>query len=194
MEPVVLRTERLELSIPSEADIDPMFEACQDRAIQRYTTVPSPYLREHAESFVAQIPKDWEAGNNLTWGIHEGGHLVGTIGLYRIDGRGAGEIGYWIAPWARRRGVLSEAADAVITWGFAADGCGLARIEWRAVVGNAGSARAARALGFRYEGMLRQALWNANAPRDDGWVAGLLAGDDRTPQPWPVLDTVDEAV
>ena len=72
----------------------------------------------------------------------------------------------------------------MIDWGFAERG--LARLTWRAVVGNAASARAARALGFRYEGLMRQALTSPRG-RDDGWVAGLLATDDRSPVAWPVL-------
>lgn len=72
----------------------------------------------------------------------------------------------------------------MIDWGFAERG--LARIDWRAVAGNIPSARAARALGFRYEGLQRQALTSPRG-RDDGWVAGLLATDDRTPVDWPVL-------
>ncbi|MFY9714862.1 MAG: GNAT family protein [Microbacterium sp.] len=63
---------------------------------------------------------------------------------------------------------------------------GLARIRWQAVVGNVPSARAARTLGFRYEGLQRQALTSPRG-RDDGWMAGLLATDDRTPVEWPAL-------
>ena len=48
------------------------------------------------------------------------------------------------------------------------------------------SARAARALGFRYEGLQRQALTSPRG-RDDGWMAALLPDDDRTPVDWPVL-------
>ena len=48
VQPVVLRTERLTLSVPTEADVDAIFEACQDAEIRRYTTVPSPYERQHA--------------------------------------------------------------------------------------------------------------------------------------------------
>ena len=187
MEPVTLRTERLELSLPTDADVDAIFEACQDPGIQRYTPVPFPYDRSHAEGFVAQVPKDWEAGKNLTWAIYENGALVGTIGLYRVDGMGNGEIGFWMAPWARGGGRLAEASTAVIDWGFAGDGLALTRIEWRAVVGNVASAKAARALGFRYEGLLRRALANAKY-RDDGWIAALLKTDDRMPRPWPVLE------
>ena len=108
------------------------------------------------------------------------------VGLHGITLGGAGELGYWMAARSRRRGLLTEAARAVIDWGFSADGAALERIEWRAVVGNLGSARAARTLGFRYEGVLRRALSNSFG-RDDGWVAGLLHSDDRMPQPWPVL-------
>ena len=186
MEPVVLRTPRLELSLPREDDVDLIHAACQDADIQRYTPVPVPYEREHAAAFVERIPRDWEAGQHLTWIIRESGRLVGTIGFYRVDGRGAGEIGYWMAPWSRGGGRLREAADAVIDWGFSSDGLGLVRIEWRAVVGNVASAKLARTLGFRYEGLLRKALTGAHG-RDDGWIAGLLASDDRRPQRWAVL-------
>ena len=82
MEPVTLRTSRLELTLPRDSDADAIFEACQDPGIQRYTPVPVPYEREHAEAFIAQVPKDWEAGRNLTWAIREDDELVGTIGLH----------------------------------------------------------------------------------------------------------------
>ncbi len=186
MQPVVLRTPRLELALPREQDVDAIFAACQDAGIQRYTPVPFPYERRHAEEFVQRVPKDWEAGRHLTWGIREQDRLIGTIGLYRMEGDGNGEIGFWMAPDSRGGGRLREAANAVIDWGFTADGAGLTRIEWRAVVGNIASARVASALGFRYEGLLRQALANAKY-RDDGWIAALLTGDERMPQPWPVL-------
>ena len=34
-------------------DAEWIFEACQDAAIQRWTRVPRPYLRSHADEFVA---------------------------------------------------------------------------------------------------------------------------------------------
>ncbi|KAA9111288.1 GNAT family N-acetyltransferase [Microbacterium rhizomatis] len=186
MDPVTLRTARLELSIPTEADVDAIFEACQDPGIQRYTTVPSPYERRHAEEFIPRVAKNWAMDLEQTWAVREGAVLAGMVGLYRL-GTGSAELGYWMSPGSRGRGLLTEAARAVIDWAFADDGLGLERIEWRAVVGNTASARAGRALGFRYEGLLRQALLSPTA-RHDGWIAGLLPGDDRTPQPWPVLE------
>jgi len=187
MEPVILRTERLELSIPTEADIDAITAACQDPEVPRWTTVPSPYTRRNAVDFVAQVARWWDEGEETVWAIRRDGELAGMIGLHRITSHphgGDAEIGFWATSAHRGRGVVAEAGRAVIEFAFSE--LGLARLGWRAVAGNAPSARTARALGFRYEGMLRQGLTSPRG-RDDGWMAGLLASDDRTPVEWPVL-------
>ncbi|OUE12664.1 hypothetical protein CMMCAY01_06635 [Clavibacter michiganensis subsp. michiganensis] len=80
---------------------------------------------------------------------------------------------------------MREAAAAVVDHGFDAS-AGLVRIGWRAYAGNTGSAAVARALGFRFEGVARRGAMGRDG-REDDLLAGLLATDDRTPQPWPVL-------
>ncbi|MFE6734426.1 GNAT family N-acetyltransferase [Microbacterium sp. NPDC057650] len=148
---------------------------------------PSPYTRDHAEGFVELIAQWWADGSQAIWGIYAEDALVGVVGLHHITdsvGGGHAELGYWMAAPQRGRGYLVEASRAAVDWAFAE--LDLARLNWRAVVGNVPSARAARALGFRYEGMQRQALTSERG-RDDGWVGGLLATDDRTPVRWPVL-------
>jgi RimJ/RimL family protein N-acetyltransferase len=188
MLPVTLRTPRLELSAPAESDVDEIFAACQDPDIQRYTTVPSPYRHEDAVGFIEKTVRWWAEGAEATWAMRHADGLAGVVGLHRLGAStGAAELGYWVTPRFRGRGLLTEASRAVVDWGFSPEGLGLARIEWRAVVGNVASARAARTLGFRYEGLLRAALRQSSGERDDGWIAGLLADDDRTPQEWPVL-------
>lgn len=187
MEPVILRTRRLVLSIPTRADTEAIYIACQDPEIQRFTTVPRPYVREHAQKFVDLVPRQWAEGVSTNWAIRCNGALAGMIGLHRLGAEtGSGELGYWMAAPFRGQGLLSEAANAVLDFAFAPQGLDLVRVEWRAVAGNIASAASARAVGFRYEGLLRQALVSPGG-RDDGWVAGLLRTDDRTPQPWPVL-------
>src|SRR5690606_4365088 len=100
MDPVTLRTSRLELSAPTAADVDAIFAACQDPLIQQYTTVPSPYERHHAAGFVDLATGWWAAGTEVTWAIRHGGTLAGMIGVHRL-GKGDGEIGYWMAPGSR---------------------------------------------------------------------------------------------
>lgn len=187
MEPVTLTTDRLVLRAPDEADIDAITEACQDPEIPRWTPIPSPYTREHGADYVRLIGEWWSDGSETIWGAYRGGVLIASIGLHRITEHASGghaDLGYWVAAPARGNGYLVEAAREVVEWGFRE--LGLARIGWQATVGNVPSARAARALGFRYEGLQRQALTSPRG-RDDGWMAGLLATDDRTPVEWPVL-------
>ena len=86
-----------------------IYEACQDAEIQRWTLVPRPYLREHAESFVRD-----GAGEFRTWVIDPSGDRpTGMIAVHSIDG-GVASIGYWVAPWGRGRGAASGAVRAVI--------------------------------------------------------------------------------
>jgi RimJ/RimL family protein N-acetyltransferase len=185
MHPVTLRTSRLELSLPTPADAGAITAAAQDPEVPRWTTLPSPYHRSHAEDFVAKAASWWAEGSELTWGIRAAGDWVGMIGLNGASRGGAGEIGFWLAAAARGHGYVTEAARAVVDFGFS-DEVALARIEWRAIVGNVASARTARRLGFRYEGLLRQGLADVRG-RHDGWIASLLPADDRSPQTWPIL-------
>ncbi|MEY3679937.1 MAG: hypothetical protein RL547_549 [Actinomycetota bacterium] len=86
-----------------------IYEACQDAEIQRWTLVPRPYLREHAESFVRD-----GAGEFRNWVIDLGGERpVGMIGVHTVE-NGVASFGYWVAPWGRGRGAASGAVRAVI--------------------------------------------------------------------------------
>lgn len=186
MEPVVLRTERLVLSLPATGDVDAIHDACQDADIQRYTMVPAAYSRADAEGFVHRSAARWAEGVEVTWALRAQHGLAGVMGIHDI-GRGNASLGYWMAPTSRGLGLATEAASAVLDWAFSPEGLDLVRLEWRAVVGNLGSARIAQRLGFRFEGTLRKEFVNGLG-RHDGWIAGLLKDDDRMPRPWPFLD------
>ncbi|GAA4191645.1 GNAT family N-acetyltransferase [Microbacterium oryzae] len=187
---LTLRTGRLVLTPPTEADIDAIHLACQDPEVQRWTTVPSPYTRQDAEQFVELTAERWQSGEELTWAIHDATGLVGMVGLHRIAD-GAAEIGYWVSAAARGRGYGAEAGCAVVD--FALGPMRLERLEWHAVAGNVASARLARSLGFRFEGVRRQGTRTAGR-REDAWLAGLVSGDDRSPVDWPVLAPLTSAL
>lgn len=187
-----LRTDRLELRGPDPGDIPAITEACQDPEIQHWTIIPSPYHRSDAEGFIEMVRAGWASGLSPTWALREAGALVGMIGL-ADEGAGSAELGFWLAPNGRGRGLMDEAAAAVCSYGFGA--MGLARISWRAFVGNTGSAAIARRAGFRYEGLTRLGGTQRGVRRDQ-WIAGRLAADgDLTPEliqaaaaTWPVGD------
>lgn len=193
-EPVVLTGSRVVLSVPNAADIDRIAELCTDPAVARWTTVPVPYTRGDAETFVLDIvPAGWAAGTTNTWAIRESadGELIGMIGLHQIDG-GDAELGFWLAPDARSRGLMSAAVTLVIDHAFspAPAGPGIERLVWRAYVGNAASAAVARRAGFRFEGT-RRAGGTQRGARLDDWQAALLREDPREPaDDWPGITYV----
>lgn len=194
MIPATLRGDRVVLSSPGADDIDRVTECCRDPAVQRWTTVPSPYERDDAEHFVLDVVSNgWATGTACTWAIRfePAGTLMGMIGLDHASDDAA-EIGYWLAPEARGSGVMSEAVSLVCEFGFADPssagvnaGLALRRIEWHAFVGNVASAAVARRAGFRFEGARRLGGAQRGSRLDD-WSAALLRDDPRVPAPgWP---------
>lgn len=174
--PVELSDGRLLLRLPRDEDVDDVTRACQDEALQRWIPVPVPYERAHAVEFVSSRAARWAAADGeMTFAVTDAadGRLLGMVGLHARDAS-MREIGYWTAPWARGRGVMTDAARMACRFGF--DVLGLARIEWLAAVGNDASWRVAEKLGFRREGTLRSGLLH-RGERLDAWVGGLLPGE-----------------
>lgn len=169
----ILRTQRLTLSAPTDGDVPAITAACQDPAIQAWTIVPAPYERSHAEEFVKFVAAGWASGLSPTWALREDGELVGMVGLSGEEA-GSAELGFWLTPHGRGRGLMDEAVTPVCAFGF--ERLGLARITWRAQVGNLGSAGVARRTGFYYEGLIRLGSLQRGV-RHDQWVAGRLAAD-----------------
>ena len=105
-----------------------------------------------------------------------------------VPGRGQAEIGYWVAPWARGRGVATAATRALTAHAF---GAGLARLELLTQPENAASQRVALAAGYRREGVRRSAGPGRDGGRYDllAWVR--LADDPPGPTPRPLPDLPD---
>ena len=188
MQPVDLTDGVLLLEPPVDADVPEIIFACQDPETAAWTTVPDPYRKEHAEGFVGRtVPTGWDEGTSATWVIRElaSEHRVaGMIGLDAISA-GSGEVGYWVAPWARGRGVISRAVALVVDHAFAPEGLALDRVSWAAYVGNWPSRRVAWRAGCRVEGTVRKHLVGRGV-RYDGWIGTLLRDDPRLPaEPWP---------
>ncbi|MEV6274134.1 GNAT family N-acetyltransferase [Nocardia sp. NPDC051832] len=175
------------LSPPTEADIDTITACCQHPSIGEWVTIPVPYRREHAEAFVEDLVGPGWAHRSPTWALRpdKDGPVIGMIGLEAQDASSA-EVGYWLLPERRSRGLMSRALRLVCEFGFDPETLGLQRITWRAFVGNRASAAVAARNGFRYEGMMRLGSVQRGVRRDS-WVAGRLATDDGLPvTDWPI--------
>jgi len=100
-------------------DAEAVCTACQDPDIQRWTQVPHPYQMSDAVSFVAEIaPAAWRDGTGVVFAVVDGADvLLASVGLVGLDREArSGEVGYWVAPQARRRGVASSATVLISRW------------------------------------------------------------------------------
>jgi len=118
--------DRLGLVIPAGSvvlrawrgdDVPWLFDTCQDAEIQRWTTVPRPFLAHHAVEIVTNAIDALRAGTEHRFCIAdvERDEALGYIGLKEIV-NGRVEIGYWLAPAARGRGAATEALLALADW------------------------------------------------------------------------------
>jgi len=104
------------------------------------------------------------------------GRIVGTVGLARIDwGNRRAEIGYWLSQEHQGRGLMTRAVAVLVDHAF--DGLQLNRAEIHTDVLNHRSRAVAERLGFRYEGILRQAYRITGDRYSDDAVYAMLASD-----------------
>jgi RimJ/RimL family protein N-acetyltransferase len=180
MEPPLITTPRLLLRPWRPEDAPAVTAACQDPESQRWLPLPSPYEERHGREYVERNSADrWveDAAEGLAVTDATTGEVLASLGLHRgrhRDDDAIWEVGFWCAPWARGRGVTTEATLAGARWSFARHR--VRRLEWFAAVGNHGSRRVAEKAGFTMEGTLRSFLIH-RGERLDAWAGSLLPGD-----------------
>ncbi|HEX6359877.1 GNAT family N-acetyltransferase [Actinophytocola sp.] len=177
------------------SDVDEIVEQCTDPESIRWTTVPNPYDRVHAKSFVTEdVPDGWHTRKDLNFAIeaeHPDGRrkFSGSISL-RPMGDGIAEIAFGLHPAVRGSGVCSRAVKLILDWGFQEPDIDV--VVWYAYVGNWGSLRVAWANGFTWHGTVPKFL-RQRGERKDTWYGSLRADDAREPKhPWhtpPVLES-----
>ncbi len=114
-------------------------------------------------------------GESLQLSIRLEGELVGAIGYNTISNfNRTGTIGYWLSEHVRARGLMSRAVQGLVGYGF--DDLGMNRQVIAAATGNHASRRVAERLGFRFEGVAREAEWIYGRKVDHA-VYALLAAE-----------------
>lgn len=143
-----LVTKRLLLRRPQDSDVDAIVGIVGDWEIaRRLARVPHPYGQADARFFLDHVvPVEW------VWAITLIGFtdLIGAVGLTPEEGTGTAELGYWLSPDCWGRGIMSEAAGALVSYGFEA--LKLPFIESGYFEENAASGRVLEKLGFTRTG------------------------------------------
>ncbi len=147
--PAELRPWRLD-------DAPVMAAACVDPEIALFCMMPAGYTVALARDFIVDAPRAWSRDGWLHLALTVAGdeRPVGAVGALSTDRwPGAAELGYWVMPHDRGRGLGGAGVALLTDWAF--ETLRLQRLVIGTMVTNAASRRIARALGYRPEALLR---------------------------------------
>ena len=151
-----IETERLLLRRFRIDDAQEMFDNwAKDGRVSEFLTW-SPHI---SSDFTRQLLEGWSAAyedlNTYNWAIEFEGKTIGGISVVRLNTRHEyAELGYCIGYDYWNRGIMTEAAGAVIDYLFAE--VGVNRVGISHAVKNPGSGRVAQKCGLTYEGTKRE--------------------------------------
>ena len=167
--PPELRTKRLLLRPYRMSDVDAVFAYGQDPEWGRYLDVPQPYTHESAQADVARaLIADPETAP--IWAIVHDGHVSGGISL-AVYGPGSAEMGYSLTRPLWGQGLMTEAAIAVMAYGF--EKLDLARIQASTDVRNEASWRVMEKVGMQRTGVARSNRLHRDIRVDDVFYEAL---------------------
>jgi RimJ/RimL family protein N-acetyltransferase len=153
-----------------EGDVEAITAACNDRAIAEFLDmIPSPYTDDDARDYIERTRQGWADGKTSNFAVLADGAAVGSTGIHWLEpDQGLAEVGYWVAPQARGRGVCTRAVRLASRWVF--ERPGMERLQLRADEENVASRKVAENAGFTQEGILRSSRYNARLARRINFV------------------------
>jgi RimJ/RimL family protein N-acetyltransferase len=156
----VLETGRLSLRPFNLSDAPDVQRLAGAFAIADTTAaIPHPYPDGAAEDWIHTLKGEFISNKMLALAItlKKTGELQGCVSIMDINKSSkSGELGYWIAKDSWGLGYCTEAASAIIKYGF--EEMGLNRIQAKHLARNPASGRVMHKLGMKKEGYLRQAF------------------------------------
>ena len=163
------------LRLPQADDVDAVMPAFADPETREAGNLPD-FTREQMLQFLPQLPMLVASGRMLPLIAADAatGDVLGGGTLHHLDAeRGIIEIGYWLLPQARGRGVATQIARLLAEHSFS---LGVQRVEAYVNVGNGLSDRVLERARFTREGVVRS-LPRPDGSRVDKTLYSLLPGE-----------------
>lgn len=119
--PSQLTTARLWLRKPAAADVPFLVRYASHRSVSdNLLNVPHPYAEEDAVFWLNFVLQGWKTEERFVFAVaeKESGEFMGAIGLHPAAKHNAAEMGYWLGEPFWGAGFMTEAAAAVLRFGF----------------------------------------------------------------------------
>jgi RimJ/RimL family protein N-acetyltransferase len=179
--PEPLRDDRVALRYAAERDIPEILIAHDDDPhlyvlVGRERPPTGAELGRRAEN----EPAERAAGTGARFTIVEPGSeaFLGQLSVHHVDWeQSRAELGVWLTPQARGRGLCARALRLLGAWLITT--CGFERVQVFTDPNNAAMIGAARAAGYQSEGVLRSYQLLARGRRVDSAVFSLVRADVR---------------
>ena len=179
--PEGLRRGGVILRFPSPDDVDGILPAFTDPELREAGNLPA-FGRDELAASIEELPVLAEQGRLLALAAldAERGEVIGGGTLHHLDTeRRIVEIGYFVLPPARGRGVATTIARMLAEHAFS---LGIERVAAYVNVGNIASEHVAERAGFTREGVVRS-MPKPDGRRVDKTLFSLLPGDLLNPKP-----------
>jgi ribosomal-protein-alanine N-acetyltransferase len=176
-----LNTERLFLRQVRDEDAHDLFRLHSDPVQARYLSRLPMSDPDEAVARIAMLRDQRRQGTGVEWMMLPRGvekpSVIGAISLFKLDEQSLrAEIGFLLAADYWQKGLMAEAARAVIAFAFAR--LGRQRIEAETDPRNTACCRLLEKLGFSLEGTLRR-RWRVGDEWSDSAMYGLLLSDGK---------------
>lgn len=149
----ILETKRLIIRPYNLKDSKRIQLLAGDKEIARTTLlIPHPYGDGEAEKWISTHKPEFEAQKSANFAIisKEENQLIGGIGLILSLPHERAEMGYWVGKDFWNQGFTTEAAKAVLDYGF--EVFNLNRIQAHHFHNNPSSGKVLQKIGMSYEG------------------------------------------
>ncbi|WP_373782338.1 GNAT family N-acetyltransferase, partial [Jeotgalibaca porci] len=151
-----LETERLILRKIAIDDAEDLFAYTSDEAVAKYVTWNAHQTIQDTKDFIQFVLSRYASNSPAPWAIvyKETDKVIGTIDFVSWqEHHKVAEVGYALSKAYWSKGIMSEALEAVMKFGF--EHLDLVRIQAFCMVENKGSARVMEKAGMLYEGTRR---------------------------------------
>ncbi|MEH2253282.1 GNAT family N-acetyltransferase [Nostoc sp.] len=151
-----LETERLLLRETTLQDAEAIFAILCDPGVNQFNDLDTFTSIKEAIALIERRAKRLERGDAIRWGIarKQDNVLIGSCGFTWNPREHAAEVGYELASTFWRQGIMTEAMDSILQFGFKK--MGLRFVVAQVMLDNIASKKLLEKLGFHSQGVLKQ--------------------------------------